>query len=483
MDNLKDIIKELKEYIKDDICTFEERKIIKKFLNSVKLDLEAKLITSIIEENEDIPSLITNLDNLINEYELSLQGIEDKILLGRINSKIRRLKIIKESVKENNYEKLTDNILNSAFQSEDEVVQDCTNLFVYPFGEFKEIFGKNILDKKANRYEINEDTINTIFNIISNKEVNKQIREYVFLHLKKIKLSKKKNELQNKLDVFKLCVDNFQLVVEYLKTLIRYKKTIAISEPFKVKYDQNTTIIKYIKQGSLLDRITQFYQSEKRIIENDKIGEFICKSLAREKFLDSKIKSLEEEMNKIGLNLLVKEFDSRIIVKENEVTYSLNNYNYSKEAQISEFIFSIYKSSINSKIDVQKYDELIRSQMYLVDERITEIDSQMEINKSQMNEDARILINNNFEDCIKLIKLQISNSRFDVFSVIIVYILETIIKLRNLDYNKINELLDNEYDLDEEKKEYTDFIEKQINKINDEVDEIVKEVKPTIFNM
>ena len=122
MQNIKTDIEELKVLVNSKELTNEEKRIIKKLLNYIRLNVKLSIFHKVISNKNEVVELIASIDNLISNYEQTLNnGVED---IG-YSFKIKRLKAIKKSVLDNNYEYFVQDIIKD-FQDEQELIDMCS---------------------------------------------------------------------------------------------------------------------------------------------------------------------------------------------------------------------------------------------------------------------------------------------------------------------------------------------------------------------
>ena len=93
MQNIKTDIEELKVLVNSKEMTNEEKRIIKKLLNYIRLNVKLSIFHKVISNKDEITELIASIDNLISNYEQTLNNsVED----AGYSLKIKRLKAIKK---------------------------------------------------------------------------------------------------------------------------------------------------------------------------------------------------------------------------------------------------------------------------------------------------------------------------------------------------------------------------------------------------
>ena len=201
MQNIKTDIEELKALVNSKEMTNEEKRIIKKLLNYIRLNVKLSIFHKVISNKDEITELIASIDNLISNYEQTLNNsIED---IG-YSFKIKRLKAMRESILANDYEYFVQDIIKD-FQDEQELIDMCSLSLSSDYQRFETYFGKPIVTNEGrgiHGYKVDEETIDCIFDIIMNRSLNKSINDYVLTLKGSQKFDFKLQQLRNRRKLF-----------------------------------------------------------------------------------------------------------------------------------------------------------------------------------------------------------------------------------------------------------------------------------------
>lgn len=478
MDTVKKYIEELKEVLISKDCSDTEKKLIRDFFIALKFQIQVKIISQIIIESENLKILLTSINNLMNEYQISLESTNDKILIGRFNSKIRRLKNIKNLIEDENYKSLIEEILINPKYNEQDIIRMCSLSLADGYKTFKKIFGDSIVTVNNGKYIINEQIVDNMFDIYFNRKMNKQIIGYVNLYLTNKKIEKSEQEVLIKTDLYSRFNKNSDLVRDYAKALIDYKKFYSLYHPFEVQFEQNKKIIDYIEQSTKYEKMLQIIELQNKKSENDILSNYLSSSHIQLSSLVTVLNSLQNKLREADLSSIIDEFSKRVIIKDGEEVYLLKDIEFDSVAQISSTIFKevMTKKSDNLLDNLYNRLSLLRKKHDNNNEKIITL-------KEKMDESTLDLINNHLEECINLVKFESSERKFNVYPLLSAYILLTISKLKNVDFNDLNSMIEEPVDIEKLKSEYSILLDDKIDKKFESVDEIHNEVKPSIFNM
>ena len=102
---------------------------------------------------------------------------------------------------------------------------------------------------------------------------------------------------------------------------------------------------------------------------------------------------------------------------------------------------------------------------------------------NKMDERGKELVDNHLSDCINIVELETSDKKYNISPILSAYVLRTISKIKKIDFNKLNDMVDEKLNIEDLKNEYNLLIERKIGETYHTVEEIKKETKPSIFNM
>lgn len=481
MEDLKNDIQELKNMLTDSNLTQEERNMLRKLIILIKTNVKLSLLNNIISNKEEIKTLITGIDKLLSTYENELSEANDKITEGRLKSKIRRLTAIKKSIEDNSYEFFVEDIVGD-IKEEQQLINICSLALSSDYRKFKTFFGSPIINDKTsnNGYTVNVDTIDAIFEIITNHDLNVHINSYVAVYNKERDLQKKIDQTNKKIDLYRLCIENRELIKNYIKKHIRVLIKKEEYEPCQTRYQQNQQIIDTINESSLFDRLSQRYDREKREIENEKLIEYLAKEKPLLTGLEKQEREAAKALTDAGLDSILDEFTRKIFCKDGKISYKVAN------ASLDNIEYVAYTLFVETLKGISKCEKEIELAEHLIS--VLEAEKQKHIAKkssiyNKMDERGKDLVDNHLNDCTNIVELETSDKKYNISPILSAYVLRVISKIKKIDFDKLNDMVDSGIDLDALREEYNLLIERKIGETYHSVDEIKKETKPSIFNM
>lgn len=185
----KDDIEELKTLALSNSLSRREKEILSRLLKYIRFNIQVSLFYQVLSSTQAIDKLITEIDNLINEYNETLLISEDETLKRRLKSKIKRLNKMKEIVSENNYEYFVKDIIDGV-DNRQELIDMCAFTLSGDYQTYKKFFGKPLVENEKSSFKgfkINEETIEKVFSIITNRPLHVSITSYVLAYNKEKK--------------------------------------------------------------------------------------------------------------------------------------------------------------------------------------------------------------------------------------------------------------------------------------------------------
>ncbi len=474
MQNIKSDIEELKVLVNSNEMTSEEKRIIKKLLNYIRLNVKLSIFHKVISNKDEITELIASIDNLISTYEQTLKNsVED----AGYSFKIKRLKAIRESILANDYEYFVQDIITD-FQDEQELIDMCSLSLSSDYRKFETYFGKPLVandGKSIHEYKIDEETIDRIFGIIMNRSLNKSINDYVLTLKASQKFDFKLKQLKNRRELFEKCIENHSLLEEFIKVLIELAKVEDEYKDLESTYTRNKNVIEMIDSSSFLERLSKKYEKAKRVEENEIIEKnYLQGKSARIKELEEKRNELFEKLAAVGLEFVLVQLENKIKVENAKVIYdyspkNVDNYEHVAYTLYNELI-AFHNRTISSK------DAKCQKEIDLVDDLYGIIleEKQKYINKkdniySSMDDVGKSLIDNHLSDCVKISELENSSRRYSVSPMLSAFMLRVISKLKHINFEDLNETFLKESDENNLKKDYDDFINRKIGEVYDQI--------------
>lgn len=485
----KDDIEELKTLALSNSLSRREKEILSRLLKYIRFNIQVSLFYQVLSSTQAIDKLITEIDNLINEYNETLLISEDETLKRRLKSKIKRLNKIKEIVSENNYEYFVKDIIDGV-DNRQELIDMCAFTLSGDYQTYKKFFGKPLVENEKSSFKgfkINEETIEKVFSIITNRPLLVSITSYVLAYNKEKKILDRINELNDKNQYLELCLKNQHLIFAYLDALIKYKVKYEEYSLLNARYNQNRIVINSIDESNVFERLSKIYEKGKRKHENEEMEDELIKEKSLMNVLFKDLEKYQNELNKVSLEELSKVLFEHVTLDSSYVSYNSVDTS-SPVLYASNVIFNGYSLSRQNQISDESEKCLItidqnKRKIHLFEAKQEKLKHTRKRIYEKMDEDARSLIDNNLSDCINIVELTSSEKKFDVSPILSAYILKTIAKLKNIDFLTLNEEIDECVDVDAKRQEYESFINSKVEETYSQVDEIRDEVKPSIFNM
>lgn len=474
MQNIKSDIEELKALVNSNEMTNEEKRIIKKLLNYIRLNVKLSIFHKVISNKDEVTELIASIDNLISTYEQTLKNsVED----AGYSFKIKRLKEMRESILANDYEYFVQDIVND-FQDEQELIDMCSLSLSSDYRKFETYFGKPMVandGKSIHGYKIDEETIDRIFDIIMNKSLNDSVNDYVLTLKASQKFDFKLKQLKNRRELFEKCIENHSLLEEFIKVLVELAKVEDEYKAFENTYTRNKNVIEMIDSSSFLERLSKKYEKAKRVEENEIIEKnYLQRKSARIKDLEEKRNELFEKLAAVGLEFVLVQLENKIKVKDAKVIYdyspkNVDNYEHVAYTLYNELI-AFHNRTISSKeAKCQKEIDLVDDLYSIILEEKQKYINRKDDIYSQMDDVGKSLIDDHLSDCIKIYELENSSRKYSVSPMLSAFMLRVISKLKHINFEALSEAFLEESDENNLKKDYDDFINRKIGELYDQI--------------
>lgn len=474
MQNIKSDIEELKALVNSNEMTNEEKRIIKKLLNYIRLNVKLSIFHKVISNKDEVTELIASIDNLISTYEQTLKNsVED----AGYSFKIKRLKEMRESILANDYEYFVQDIVND-FQDEQELIDMCSLSLSSDYRKFETYFGKPMVandGKSIHGYKIDEETIDRIFDIIMNKSLNDSVNDYVLTLKASQKFDFKLKQLKNRRELFEKCIENHSLLEEFIKVLVELAKVEDEYKAFENTYTRNKNVIEMIDSSSFLERLSKKYEKAKRAEENEIIEKnYLQRKSARIKDLEEKRNELFEKLAAVGLEFVLVQLENKIKVKDAKVIYdyspkNVDNYEHVAYTLYNELI-AFHNRTISSKeAKCQKEIDLVDDLYSIILEEKQKYINRKDDIYSKMDDVGKSLIDDHLSDCIKISELENSSRKYSVSPMLSAFMLRVISKLKHINFEVLSEAFLEESDENNLKKDYDDFINRKIGELYDQI--------------
>lgn len=483
MQSIKSDIEELKELANSTEMTSEEKKIITKFLNYIRLNIKLSIFNKVISSKDEVTELVASIDNLIFIYEQSLRSSVDD---NGYSFKIKRLNEIKISILENNYEYFVQDIIND-FQDEQELIDMCSLSLSSDYRKFETYFGKPMVSndgKSIHGYKIDEETVDRVFSIIMNRPLNKNINSYVLALKSSQKFDFKLKQLKNRRELFEKCIENHDTLEEFIRTLIELSTEKEEYEKYESVYRRNNNVIQVIDSGSFLERLSKKFERAKRVEENSILEkDYLQTQRERITTLEEKRNNLFTKLADVGLEYVLIQLENKIKRVNEKVIYKIDqatvdNYDHVAHTLFNELI-AFNNKSISSK------DTRCQREINLADDLYSLIleEKQKYIAKKEnifynMDADGQTLINDHLSDCVKIFELENSDRRYCVSPMLSAFIIRVISKLKGISFNDLSETFLNESDQNKLKKDYDDFINRKIGEVYNQISRLKDDEVP-----
>jgi hypothetical protein len=478
MKSRKDEYKELLEtvdYLKSDGELTEEEKLLFRELGSViSLDKSKKIIEKTFRDDYRLSGLYEMIERKIELYNSKLlmlysfhymKGYEPwNIDVNELKGKIEQLEDLR--VKLINFS--PNSIINDS-KIVQKVIDKCVSALAVDYFTLPEFFGKslakrdkNSLSKNFNNFIIEEENIERIYDLLSDTDFMIKLKEGVKVYDKERKLS---NE-------FGFCYEankNKSLIYSNMEDIFTYNKVMdEISNLFMEidgKYDNLNVKLAMItrKINRLEDNVFKKVTNKKQIEELKNRRDFLIEQLNKKSSLiirrDKLImqaKELEKKFDACGLG--------EIILRSN--VDDLLNTNHNDMSIISKI--RTFYSKEDMDIYFKKINDTLLANAVKVENSLDEKNKYRETTRK----DVVDLLDNQYTTAVNLVKLCNANKRYDISPAIALFVLKTLVSLKN------TQLYEMELDSEELKKieeYYNSLVSKKIQSYEDEFYDICDE--------
>ena len=483
MQSIRSDIEELKELVNSAEMTSEEKKIITKLLNYIRLNVKLSIFNKVISSKDEVVELVASIDNLISVYEQTLRdSVEDKGYTFKINT----LRNIKKSILENDYEYFVQDIIND-FPDEQELIDMCSLSLASDYRKFETYFGKPMISndgRSIHGYKIDEETVDRVFSIIMNRSLNKSINGYVSALQSSQKFDFKLKQLKNRRELFEKCIENHDLLVDFIKTLIGLAKVKTEYGKYEGVYKRNSNVIEVIDSGSFLERLSKKYERAKRVEENERLEtDYLQTQRERIQALQEKRNDLFTKLADVGLEYVLIQLENKIRMENAKVIYEIDprmvdNYDHVAHTLFNEVIAFSNKSIPSKDAKCQREIDLVDNLYSLILEEKQKCMIKKEDIYSKMDDVGKSLINDHLSDCVKISELENSDRRYCVSPMLSAFIIRVISKLKGISFDDLGEALLDENDQNKLKKDYDDFINRKIGEVYDQLSRLKDEEVP-----
>ena len=404
---------------KENITT-EENQLLQKLELVAKSKKNQMIVKKIAENNAKLNEFIRTInEKLKNHIELSrnepYEYLDQRL---QIIDNLNRLKTetlkFKDTITSNNYE-AENELLEVAISSISE------KPFVIPY-YFNEYIAKRNAERiSEKRFELNEETINKVYNIsqqeksINDLEIGTEllisIRQYNDIIEKCMEALSYKDKIYNNLD---LIIENNKLLKEIDK--LTSKKN---SDKYAKVNEIASTICNDIKhiESNFLRRII----NKNKLEELHKDKEIVLKRKEEYEDLENKLTVLNNSLPKINTKLLNAGLLPIMITCD---------YN---ELSIKDNI-----GKILSKNDLDEYYSKVEENNAKYSKLLNENEEKFQELMNNTNKDVKHLIRNDFLTALSLSKLNKRNERTNIDPKIALFAIKTFIDINNTKYENMN---------------------------------------------
>lgn len=471
VEQAKYLLHEAEDVNRDDLL------IIKRAISSFKAIVKVKLFDTILASNDNLESIITEIDSLIIDYKEAARVTEDSLKTRLVNGGSKSLNILNRYIE--SLETLKQNILNNDYHSLVEefiidikdgksLIDDCAISLSNGYGKFVSIFGSPIItyarDGK-NRYNVNFEIIEKLFEIINNEVVKNDLIRYVS-EIKDIETLRRRCErYQDEADGWNIVKDNFDKVKYYVTQVILLDKQKNLLDIYTEDIEAIETEIKNIKKKGFASVI---FKVEELMDKKQELEDLRVKSKIATDIIEAikiKIKNHEEEIKALNIEdiitMIVSMYSKRKVI---QMPYFLRTNKQVEDditlTQVDEELLHL-DDFINDKIENANKRKEETDKIYS-EKRTKEIEV-----VSTLSFEAKELIEAYPDDIGKIVGLLTAPSINKRTPIICVYILKVLNDTNVLSFEDMNAIMDNSIIVDELIDKYNEVINKYINEQRD----------------
>jgi hypothetical protein len=455
MKNRKEEYKDLSgtiDYLTNEVeLTGEEKLLLSELKNIISLDQSKKVIEKSFKDDYRLAGLYDMIERKIEFYNSRLlilksfhymKGYEPwNIDVKELKSKIEKLEELRFNLISFSPNSLLDNTRTIQW-----VIEKCVYALAVDYFTLPEFFGrsiakrdKNSLSKNYNKFIIDDEVIDRIYDLLSDSDFMIKLKDGVAIY-------DKERQLSNEFGFCYEANENKNLIYSNIDDIITYNKLMdeisSLYREIDEKYDNLNVKLAMItrKINKLEDNVLKKVTSKKQIEElkhrRDALVEELNKKsnlISRRDKLIVKTKELEKKFAACGLG--------DILLRGN--VEGLLNTSHSEMSIISKI------RTFHSKEEIDSYFKQIDETLL---ENATKVDEALDKkNKYRENtrKDVLDLLDNQFTTAVNLVNLCNSDKRYDVSPVIALFTLKALVVLNNTQLGEMGLSLEEQKEIED----------------------------------
>ena len=453
LSQFKSLTLELVELSKIEDLSVESKNVIKDLTIALKYQIEYSIMNEILKESESVKELVPTIDEMINRiksfkaniYEnfnnsgKEVMDLSDRIKLLTMEKNLRRLNEIRETVETRSFNSYI-NAMNNQISSSNDLVIIIKSVLSDGYNEY---FSKLLI----NDGKVNENIMMLIYSIMKDKSLFKELKEYIDKEHEVSMLKKDYEQDEKNLEMFYKCRD-------YENEFRRY---IVLTSRMN-EYDT--------LEGELSDSIS---------VSSSKINDLSNQKYSRV-FFNSKIKKLEADVykKKDRLERIHHQREELSLLEEKLMSLGFGPIISSFKTEIGQIgsVYDKFVMYIKTKMNTNLFDVdgfIISFKERMRKKRIDLITNERNL-PTVLKDDSNLaikLIDNYHDDIEKIVDLY--NVDEDMSKLVAFYVLNLLCAAKKLDYTDLNDIYVSEESVDETFRRLEDCLNKDVEKINEEV--------------
>lgn len=453
LSQFKSLTLELVELSKIEDLSVESKNVIKDLTIALKYQIEYSIMNEILKESESVKELVPTIDEMINRIKTfkaniyenfnnsgkEVMDLSDRIKLLTMEKNLRRLNEIRETVETRSFNSYI-NAMNNQISSSNDLVIIIKSVLSDGYNEY---FSKLLI----NDGKVNENIMMLIYSIMKDKSLFKELKEYIDKEHEVSMLKKDYEQDEKNLEMFYKCRD-------YENEFRRY---IVLTSRMN-EYDT--------LEGELNDSIS---------VSSSKINDLSNQKYSRV-FFNSKIKKLEADVykKKDRLEIIHHQREELSLLEEKLISLGFGPIISSFKTEIGqmESVYDKFVMYIKTKMNTNLFDVdgfIVSFKERMRKKRIDLITNERKL-PTVLKDDSNLaikLIDNYHDDIEKIVDLY--NVDEDMSKLVAFYVLNLLCAAKKLDYTDLNDIYVSEESVDETFRRLEDCLNKDVEKINEEV--------------
>lgn len=453
LSQFKSLTLELVELSKIEDLSVESKNVIKDLTIALKYQIEYSIMNELLKESESIKELVPTIDEMINRIKTfkaniyenfnnsgkEVMDLSDRIKLLTMEKNLRRLNEIRGTVETRSFNSYI-NAMNNQISSSNDLVIIINSVLSDGYNEY---FSKLLI----NDGKVNENIMMLIYSIMKDKSLFKELKEYID---KEHEVSMLKNDYEQdekNLEMFYKCRDYEDEFKRYIVLTSRMNEYDTLEGELN---DSISTSSSKIADLSSQKYSKVFFNSKIKKLETD-----VCKKkdrLERIHHQREELSLLEEKLISLGFGPIINSFKTEIgqmaSVYDKFVLYIKTKMN-TNLFDVNGFIVSFKERMRKKRIDLIANERKLPT--------ILKGDSNLAIK----------LIDNFHDDIEKIVDLY--NIDEDMSKLVAFYVLNLLCSAKKLDYTDLDDVYVSEESVDETFRRLEDCLNKDLEKINEEV--------------